>query len=35
LLQTIAGEYAHLAISRDGRHFAVNDNNKIYVFELQ
>jgi WD40 repeat protein len=35
LLQTIAGEYAHLAISRDGRHFAVNDNNKVYVFELQ
>ena len=35
LLQTIAGEYAHLAISRDGHHFAVNDNNKIYVFELQ
>jgi WD40 repeat protein len=35
LLQTIAGEYAHLAVSRDGHHFAVNDDNKIYVFELQ
>jgi hypothetical protein len=35
LLQTIPGEYAHLAVSRDGHHFAVNDDNKIYVFELQ
>jgi WD40 repeat protein len=35
LLQTIAGEYAHLAVSRDGHHFAVNDDNKIYVFDLK
>jgi WD40 repeat protein len=35
LLQAIPGEYAHLAVSRDGHYFAVNDDDKIYVFELQ